>query len=164
MKVLFFLFLGILWIQGHPIDNAPIDVATRSMAPRDMGVSTHEDHDKLWFVVNWSKVENVDKTDPILGYKVKIWKVKKVKSTVYASNADGKFVPMEVEALPELDLQKDPSDELTVIDVPADKTEVTYHGMKKKVTYEIAVYAYTAKNKGTSSNKMRIEVEPDKGD
>lgn len=63
-----------------------------------------------------------------------------------------------------LDIHKDASDDVTEIDVPADKTEATYHGMKKGVTYEIGVFAYTGKQTGSSSNKMRIAVEADKTD
>lgn len=38
-------------------------------SPNDVRVTTNGDGDDLWLDISWSKAENSDPEDPILGYK-----------------------------------------------------------------------------------------------
>lgn len=57
-----------------------------------------------------------------------------------------------------MELHKDPNDEVTIIDVPANTTEAVYNNMKIGVPYEVGVQAYTATKVRPFASKMRVTL------
>ncbi|CAB3223145.1 unnamed protein product [Arctia plantaginis] len=143
MKILYFLSL-VVFCNGLPLNSAPENVQTTTFI--------NPDETELYFVVTWDKVESSDAADPILGYKVKVFEGKV--NVTHVTKADGSKVT-------ELDIDlenepQEPSVEVAEIDVSADKNEYTYHNMKEKVRYEVAVQAYTAKSVGPESKRSKF--------
>ncbi|CAB3241650.1 unnamed protein product [Arctia plantaginis] len=152
MKVLYLVFL-------IPLCHSLKECST----PNDVRVTSNGEGDNLWLDITWSKVENIDDADPLMGYKVKIWVIKPQVTYQIESNTEGKIAVKPHEELPHFDI-KESHDNLTELDVPANKNKATVKGLKQGVTYEIGVHAYSAKCKGAVTKKMRITLGPSKQD
>ncbi|CAH0605474.1 unnamed protein product [Chrysodeixis includens] len=107
------------------------------------------------FEVSWDKVEEVDKKDPILGYKLKIWEVKSAKVTKYVI-MNGEVKPME-EDLP-MELIAEPTTKPEEVTVGPAETKATFKKVALDVTYEIRVAAYTKAKEGPLSSAIRIKL------
>ncbi|CAB3222786.1 unnamed protein product [Arctia plantaginis] len=112
------------------------------------------------FDVFWPKVENADFEDPVIGYKVKVIEVKKVKRIINKfSSYNNTITPIEVEEYPKLNPQKAPDGLLTELTAPAsDKPQVRFEDLKLGVRYEITVIAFTKKLEGPPSSPIRLRV------
>ncbi|CAD0197295.1 unnamed protein product [Chrysodeixis includens] len=116
----------------------------------------------LLFEFHWTPVESEIWTDPLVGYKMRVWEVPNAvwdtKAKKYTS-ADGEYdVLMEQESM---DATK--NSELVLLQeirTPADLPSAAYLNVRRGVTYEIRVAAFTKTHESAYSLSTRLMVHP----
>ncbi|XP_021197306.3 uncharacterized protein LOC110381326 [Helicoverpa armigera] len=152
MKV-FCVFLLVSFSYGLPTDSK----GTKLSAPNLTRLTAMESDGGYSERINWDAVVSDDASDPVVGYKVNIWEVKKIKSTKY-SYVNGTLQKREEEIEPPIDFDNGPEGTPTVLLTPANQTEVTFN-IKLHVTYEIRIQAYTKNIDGPLSSPDRIQLD-----
>ncbi|XP_026738351.1 uncharacterized protein LOC113501421 [Trichoplusia ni] len=112
--------------------------------------------------LTWTAVDSGDEQDPVIGYKVKVWEVNKVKTIVYKSQG-GKFVATEIEEYPRMSSNVIPESSPTVLVVPSNETTAVYP-VKVDVMYQFAVLAFTKTREGPLSSPTHIRLHPTEDD
>ncbi|CAG9795415.1 unnamed protein product [Diatraea saccharalis] len=149
MKVFYVLLL--VAAATSSILKAPEDIP----APRLLRL---EALDPPGFRVEWNPVKSKDESDPVIGYKVKVWEQQSIKVYNYEV-IDGVNMLVEQTILSEFPRDDVPEWEPTVLMVEsAANPAAQYNNVKVGVQYEIRVQAYSNKYEGALSDAMRIKI------
>ncbi|XP_063532895.1 uncharacterized protein LOC134743430 [Cydia strobilella] len=134
---------------------------TKSLPRPDLLVLTALDPPSL--EVEWAPVKHDDLSEPILGYKVKVWELPPVKTYKYEVVGGVKTLVQE-EIPPKISDADTPPEkdgrEIVVHGPQASKTKVP--SIKLNVIYEVRVRAFSARRDGPLSTHMRVQLMDDK--
>ncbi|CAD0197290.1 unnamed protein product [Chrysodeixis includens] len=119
------------------------------------------------FEFHWTPVESEIWTDPLVGYKMRVWEVKnavwETKAKKYTS-ADGEYdVLMEQQQEEDESMDATKNSELVLLQeirTPADLPSAAYLNVRRGVTYEIRVSAFTKTHESAYSLPRRLMVHP----
>ncbi|KAJ8733572.1 hypothetical protein PYW08_001870 [Mythimna loreyi] len=157
MKVIEFLLL-IAVCNGLPVD---IPKAPQLLLPipniNRLAIKGDPNHITHHAIVIWNKVDSGDPGNPIIGYKLKVWEIPKIKRTVYKTQG-GKVVRVLEESFPELYIYTNeiPNGVPKEIVTQTDETAATIREMYDDVLYQLAVQAFTAEGDGPLSVPVRV--------
>ncbi|KAJ8733573.1 hypothetical protein PYW08_001871 [Mythimna loreyi] len=148
MKSVYLLMLVSL-CQGWPSVERPAKLSP----PHSLDITTLDNA----IQISWSGVDSGDVDEPVLAYKVKIWKVRKLMTQTHAK-VNGEWTKTEKEELEPIHVVSGPSGEPDVIIKPADQTTAKYCDVEPNATYEIRVQALTKNGESPDSNPVRVQI------
>ncbi|XP_061711554.1 uncharacterized protein LOC133520875 isoform X2 [Cydia pomonella] len=134
---------------------------TKNLPRPDLLVLTALDPPSL--EVEWAPVKHDDPSEPILGYKVKVWELPPVKTYKYEV-VDGVKTLVQEEMPPKIgDADTPPEKDAREILVRGPQTSKTkVPSIKLNVIYEVRVRAFSARRDGPLSTHMRVQLMDDK--
>ncbi|CAD0197292.1 unnamed protein product [Chrysodeixis includens] len=120
----------------------------------------------LLFEFHWTPVESGIWTDPLVGYKMRVWEVPNavwdIKAKQYTS-ADGEYDVLMEQQQGEESMDATKNSELVLLQeirTPADLPSAAYLNVRRGVTYEIRVSAFTKTHQSAYSLATRLMVHP----
>ncbi|CAD0197296.1 unnamed protein product [Chrysodeixis includens] len=162
MKLLIALALVAL-SQAAPLENS---VSSRLQRPTFTQVHIRNEN-FLLFEFHWTPVESGIWTDPLIGYKMRVWEVPNAVWNTEAkeySLPDGEYnVLMEQLQEEEESMDVAKNSELVLLQeirTPADLAAAAYLNVRRGVTYEIRVSAFTKTYETAYSLATRVMVHP----
>ncbi|KAL0882058.1 hypothetical protein ABMA27_000639 [Loxostege sticticalis] len=119
------------------------------------------DDPSLAFKVDWTPVSTPEGSEPVVGYKLKVWEQEKIKTYKYelvngVKTLVEEYAPAKFPNPDQIPTHK-PRD---ILVYGADKTTAQVDGIEAGVTYEARVLAFNKNGDGPLSGPVRIEVSP----